>query len=67
MHEGHRAARCGDWKIVALRGQDWELYDLSQDRAEQRNLASSQPETLQKLVNFWQTQCEDFTRMVTKP
>lgn len=67
MHEGHRAARCGDWKIVSLKGKDWELYDLSQDRAEQQNLASSQPETLRELVHFWQTQCDAFTRMVTTP
>ncbi|MFY7819089.1 MAG: arylsulfatase [Akkermansiaceae bacterium] len=62
MHEGHRAARCGNWKIVSLRGQGWELYDLSKDRAEQYNLAASQPAILAKLVNFWQTQCDDFTK-----
>lgn len=67
MHEGHRAARCGDWKIVSLRGREWELYHLAQDRAEQQNLASSQPEIREKLVNFWQTQCDAFTRIVTKP
>jgi arylsulfatase A-like enzyme len=67
MHEGHRAARCGDWKIVSLRGNDWELYDLAKDRAEQRNLAAIQPGTLQKLVNFWQSQCDAFTRMAAAP
>lgn len=65
MHEGHRAARCGDWKIVSLREKEWELYDLTKDRAEQHNLAASQPETLQKLVTFWQKQSDEFTALVT--
>ena len=35
LHEGNRALRVGDWKIVAA-GKDspWELYDLSSDRSE---------------------------------
>jgi len=65
MHEGHRAARCGDWKIVSLSGKDWELYDLSKDRAEQHDQAQSQPETLAKLVKFWQEQSDAFTSLVT--
>ncbi len=67
MHEGHRAARCGDWKIVSLHGKDWELYDLSKDRAEQHNLAEKAPETLQRLMQYWQRQCAEFTRLVEKP
>src|SRR5262245_35351301 len=40
FHDGHRAIRVGDWKIVAA-GKDsaWELYDLSSDRSETKNLA----------------------------
>jgi arylsulfatase A-like enzyme len=64
MHEGHRAARCGDWKIVSLRGQDWELYDLKKDRAEQQNLAEKDPKTLQRLIQYWQTQSDQFTALV---
>ncbi len=40
MHEGHRAVRVGDWKLVAAKGDPWELYDLRTDRAEQNNLAA---------------------------
>jgi arylsulfatase len=64
MHEGHRAARCGDWKIVSLRGKDWELYDLKNDRAEQHNLAEKDSLTLRRLSEYWQQQCDEFTRMV---
>ena len=43
LHEGNRALRVGDWKIVAA-GKDspWELYDLSSDRSETKNLAEGQ-------------------------
>ncbi len=36
LHEGNRAIRMGDWKLVAAGGPQgpWELYDLSQDRGE---------------------------------
>jgi arylsulfatase A-like enzyme len=39
-HEGNRAVRMGDWKLVARHGQPWELYDISKDRVESKNLAS---------------------------
>ena len=42
-HEGNRAIRVGDWKLVAARNQDWELYDLASDRTETRDLARSFP------------------------
>jgi arylsulfatase len=40
LHEGHRAIRVGDWKLVAS-GENgpWELYDLGVDRGESHNLA----------------------------
>jgi len=33
LHEGHRAVRVGDWKLVAAKGDPWELYDLRTARA----------------------------------
>jgi arylsulfatase len=67
MHEGHRAARCGDWKLVSLRGKEWELYDLTKDRAEQHNLAADHPSIAAKLEQFWQQQCGEFERWAAKP
>lgn len=49
-HEGHRALREGNWKIVASNGQPWELYDLAADRTELRDLAKEQPEVVTRLT-----------------
>jgi arylsulfatase len=38
LHEGNRALRAGDWKLVAAKGDPWELYNLKNDRAESQNL-----------------------------
>ena len=42
-HEGNRALRDGQWKIVAKGpGGAWELYDMTADRTESHDLASEQ-------------------------
>ena len=53
-HEGNRALRVGDWKLVAS-GTDapWELYDLSSDRSESADLAASQPAKVRELAAEW--------------
>ena len=43
-HEDNRAVRDGNWKLVALRGGPWELYDLETDRTELNNLAPRHPD-----------------------
>ena len=43
-HEGNRAIRVGDWKLVAAKDEPWELYDLATDRTETRNLAQENPD-----------------------
>lgn len=48
-----RAARRGNWKIVALPKGDWKLFDLSKDRAEQHDLAEKRPDVLRDLVGRW--------------
>ncbi|HVJ82505.1 MAG TPA: arylsulfatase, partial [Planctomycetia bacterium] len=42
-HEGNRAIRVGDWKLVAVAKGPWELYDLARDRTETENLAAKEP------------------------
>src|SRR5690606_7001198 len=37
-HAGGRAGRNGDWKIVALRDQKWQLFNLKNDRTETQDL-----------------------------
>jgi len=53
-HEGNRAVRVGDWKLVASFRGPWELYDLSRDRAELKNLAAQQPAKVAELTAAWQ-------------
>ena len=53
-HDGHRAVRQGDWKLVAAKRKPWELYDLSQDRTEQQDLAAAQPARVKQLEQAWQ-------------
>jgi len=52
-HDGHRAVRVGDWKLVALEGSPWELYDLSRDRCETKNLAAEDPARAAMLEQTW--------------
>jgi len=55
-HEGHRAVLDGEWKLVASRGDPWELYNLKADRTELDNLAGKMPEKVAELsakYNDW--------------
>lgn len=63
-HQGNRALREGDWKIVSAGDNNgpWELYNLAEDRAEYRNLAAEQPERLHKIAARWQALQDEFTR-----
>jgi len=66
MHEGHRAIRVGDWKLVSARGDAWELYDLRTDRAESRNMADKMPEKVQELEALWKRQLNSMIRLAAK-
>jgi arylsulfatase len=59
LHEGNRALRVGDWKIVAA-GPDspWELYDLRTDRAESRDRAGELPAKVSEMAGRWSRQTE---------
>jgi arylsulfatase len=67
LHEGNRALRAGDWKIVAT-GRDgpWELYDLSSDRSETRNLAGDRPEKVRELAAVWAKRFEEYAALAAK-
>jgi arylsulfatase len=59
-HEGNRAVRLGQWKLVARHARDWELYDLDADRTEQNNLAAAQPDRVKEmsaLYDAWANRC----------
>ena len=42
--------RQGDWKLVAAHDEQWQLYNLAKDRAENDDLASKYPEKAKELV-----------------
>jgi len=54
-HEGNRAIRMGDWKLVAKGPKGaWELYDLKTDRGESKNLASTNTDKVKEMSKKWQ-------------
>ena len=52
-HEGNRAVREGDWKLVSKHNQPWELYDLAADRVEARDLATTEPDRVKRLITLY--------------
>ena len=55
-HEGNRAVRQGDFKLVAKHNTPWELYDMAKDRSELRDLSKAMPQkaaALRKLYKDW--------------
>ena len=58
-HEGNRAIRVDDWKLVAKGRQgQWELYNMKTDRVEMTDLSKEHPERTLKLKAMWQTYAE---------
>jgi arylsulfatase len=69
-HEGHRAVRVGDMKLVATKQGPWELFDLAADRCETRNLAASEPRKVAALEAEWNRiadECREFVATVSAP
>lgn len=52
-HEGNRAIRKGDWKLVAKHKGDPELYNIRQDRTELNDLAGAMPGKVKELSQEW--------------
>jgi len=52
-HEGNRAIRKGDWKLVSMSDKPWELYDLSKDRSETSNLIESKAEIANEMKHLY--------------
>jgi arylsulfatase len=63
LHEDNKAIRVGDFKLVAAKGDAWELYDLKNDRAEQNNLAAKMPEKVKELADLWQKQTDEYSAL----
>lgn len=66
FHNGHRAIRVGDWKLVADKGAPWELYNLGDDRTEMKNLASSKPDKAKELERAWTERMDEFRKLASE-
>jgi arylsulfatase A-like enzyme len=49
-----KAVRVGNWKLVALPSQPWELYDLTNDRAELHDLARQYPDRVRDMSRMFE-------------
>jgi len=52
-HEGNRAVRSGNWKLVSTYPDAWELYDMSADRVERNDRAARHPDLVKTLAAEW--------------
>jgi arylsulfatase len=68
-HEGNRALRAGDWKLVSahIDADAWELYNLATDRAESHNLASDNPERVREMAARWRSLDKQYRREAGDP
>ncbi len=66
-HEGNRAIRVDDWKLVAA-GKDgpWELFNLGTDRTETTDLAETHPAKAKQLAGFWSDHQNDFIALASQ-
>ena len=59
-HEGNRAVRIGEWKLVSEFPGPWELYNMNDDRSETNNLVEKEKEIvikLEKEYKDWSARC----------
>jgi arylsulfatase len=52
-HEGNRGVREGRYKLTALRGEPWKLYDMERDRTEMVDLAGRRGGLVESLSKKW--------------
>lgn len=52
-HEGNRAIRSGEWKLVSKHPGGWELYHITTDRTEMNDLATQQPGRVKEMAAQW--------------
>lgn len=62
-HEGNRALRKGDWKIVSAKDEEWGLYHIAEDRSEVHNLAEKYPDKVGELDREWNNILDDFKKV----
>ena len=61
-HEGNKAVRLGEFKLVMewkRENNNWELYNIDNDRSETNNLAAVYPEKVKELSQMWDKWASD--------
>jgi arylsulfatase len=58
-HESNRAIREGNWKLVALKQESWELYDMTSVRTEMENVAGKYKDVVRRLSGKWDVWAEE--------
>jgi arylsulfatase len=59
-HEGNRAIRVGQWKLVKTGQSEWELFDIENDPAETINMAREMPGKVSELDALWRDEEQRF-------
>ena len=57
-HEGNRAVRAGEWKLVSKFPGEWELYNMTEDRTELSDLIVGEKQRADSLQNEYQRWAE---------
>lgn len=57
-HEGNRAVRMGDWKLVSEGNTRWELYNMTVDRTELNDLSGSDPDRVAAMTKVYEVWAE---------
>lgn len=57
-HEGNKAIRKGDWKLVSRLPGAWELYDMKADRTETHDLSKEMPEKVAALSALYEKEAQ---------
>lgn len=58
-HESNRAIREGNWKLVALKYQPWELYNMTTLRTEGKDVSEKYHDVVSRLSSKWDTWAEE--------
>ncbi len=57
-HEGNRAVRIGEWKLVSRHPGDWELYNMAEDRTELNDLSEGEAKRLREMTGIYESWAE---------
>lgn len=52
-HEGNKAVKVGDWKLVSRYPDGWGLYNLAEDRTELLDRSADDPQRVRELQGLW--------------